>query len=168
MQLIKRLSVCLRDRADFSVMANSPRAIVAKTGQVRAMSAEPIAPESRHLKRHAAARRLLLQASVGQPSPSTPFALGESNANSCEVGFSQLGSEATCQAAAAQFELTFQGSEEVADCPKGCYAYPGEGVYFNQHKTGAAEYDSMPVCTDNRFTGKNIDRQHTNPSTGLS
>ena len=155
MRLVERLSLCLRDRSDFSTSANSPRPTVATTGQQRTINDQPATHEPRRLKRHAAARRLLLlQASAGQPSASTPFALGESETNNCAVGFSQLASEATCQAAAAQFELTFQGSEEAADYPKGCYAYPGEGVYFNMHKTGAAEYDSTPVCRDDSFTGE--------------
>ena len=153
MRLIEWLSLCPRGRAHFLANSSGPT-VTATMGQARTMNDEPTTHEPRRLKRHAAARRLLQQVSAGQPSASTRFALGKSNANDCAVGFSQLGSEALCQAAAAQFNLTFQGSEEAAIYPKGCYAYPGEGVYFNQHKTGAAEYDSMPVCANDSFADK--------------
>ena len=147
-RLRERLSLCLRERADFPVAANSSWATTATARQARTAGDEPTMLKPARPKRHATARRLLRLANTGQ------FAPGQAGTNECATGFSSLGSEAECEAAAAQLNQTFQGSEEATEYPKGCYAYPGEGVYFNKHATGAAEYDSMPVCADDSVVSK--------------
>ena len=138
-RLSERLSLCLRDRTDIGV--NDSEWTASDESKTHGLP---------QFKRHASARRLLQQTSAGN------FTMGQARTNECAAGFSPLGSEADCAAAAAQFELTFQGSEEAADYPAGCYAYPGEGVYFNQHATGTAELDSTPICADDSYVSKQL------------
>ena len=88
------------------------------------------------------------------PDNRSEFELGQAQTNACAAGFSRLSSKAKCETAATQFGLVFQGSEEAPAYPKGCYVYPGEGVYFNLHKTGASEQDSKPICANNNFVSE--------------
>ena len=159
-RLNEQLSRCLVARANFSIAVTNTSAPALGTSQALALSDGPTTNGLPRRKHRATARLLLQQARAGQ------FSLGQAQTNDCTVGFSPLGSAAMCKAAAAQFNLTFQGPEEVADYPKGCYAYPGEGVYFNMHRTGAAELISMPVCADNSFVSEQS--SFNTPATSLT
>jgi len=74
--------------------------------------------------------------------------------NVCPDDYAVLGSVAACRAAMDLFGITgsdYKGAEIDDSWPKGCYVCDGttdceDGVWFNNHATGAAMGNATPLC----------------------
>jgi len=70
------------------------------------------------------------------------------NTNVCPAGSVPLGTEAECVSAANKLGRIFDGKRNWFNMPKGCFnAHQHDFVYFNEHPTGSAFWESSPICS---------------------
>ena len=64
-----------------------------------------------------------------------------------------ISGESECKTAATQLNVPYEGTENAADRPKGCYQYTKydeysfwEAMFWNENPEGAEDSNSSPIC----------------------